>query len=148
MTRVYRIVGCSRRTGPDRVIPHEPIGPAGVDAGFERENDVVQLELTPAAARKARSLLAASDQPDAALRVAVRNGGCSGMRYELLFDRERRPDDDLIEIDGLRVFVDADSASFLQGVRIDYSDALNDAGFKIENPKASETCGCGESFSL
>ena len=109
---------------------------------------MVQLELTKAATRKAKGLLASSDQPDGALRVAVRNGGCSGMRYELLFDRERRPDDDLLELDGLRVFVDAESAGFLQGVRIDYSDALNDAGFKIENPKASETCGCGESFSL
>ena len=109
---------------------------------------MVQLELTQAAVRKARSLLATSDQPDAALRVAVRNGGCSGMRYELLFDRERRPDDDQLEFDGLRVMVDSESAPFLEGIRIDYSDALNDAGFKIENPKASETCGCGESFSL
>lgn len=109
---------------------------------------MVQLELTQAATRKAKGLLASSEQPDGALRVAVRNGGCSGMRYELLFDRERRPDDDQLEFDGLRVVVDAESAPYLEGVRIDYSDALNDAGFKIENPKASETCGCGESFSL
>jgi iron-sulfur cluster assembly protein len=109
---------------------------------------MVQLELTEAATRKAKGLLAASDQPGGALRVAVRNGGCSGMRYELLFDRERRPDDDQLEFDGLQVVVDPESAPYLEGVRIDYSDALNDAGFKIENPKASETCGCGESFSL
>lgn len=112
------------------------------------ENKVVQLDLTEAAARNARRLLAASEQPDAALRVAVRNGGCSGMRYELLFDRERRPDDAQLEFDGLRVLIDPESATYLEGVRIDYSEALNDAGFKIENPKASETCGCGESFSL
>ena len=109
---------------------------------------MVHLELTQAATRKAKSLLTTSDQPDAALRVAVRNGGCSGMRYELLFDRERRADDEQLEFDGLPVVVDAESARFLEGVRIDYSDALNDAGFRIENPKASETCGCGESFSL
>ncbi len=109
---------------------------------------MVQLELTEAAARKARNLLATSDQPEGALRVAVRNGGCSGMRYELLFDRESRPDDDQLEFDGLRVLVDAESARFLDGVRIDYSDALNDSGFKIENPRAQETCGCGESFTL
>ena len=109
---------------------------------------MVNLEMTAAAAQKARRLLAQSDQPDGALRVAVRNGGCSGMRYELLFDRERRPDDDELAFDGLRVFVDAESATYLDGVRIDYSDALNDAGFKVENPRASETCGCGESFSL
>ena len=109
---------------------------------------MVNLEMTAAATQKARRLLAQSDQPDGALRVAVRNGGCSGMRYELLFDRERRPDDDELAFDGLRVFVDAESATYLDGVRIDYSDALNDAGFKVENPRASETCGCGESFSL
>lgn len=109
---------------------------------------MVQLELTPAAARKARHLLAASEHAGGALRVAVRNGGCSGMRYELLFDGETRPDDDQLEFDGLRVVVDAESARYLDGIRIDYSDALNDAGFKIENPKAQETCGCGESFSL
>lgn len=109
---------------------------------------MVELEMTAAAARKALGLLAQSDQPDGALRVAVRNGGCSGMRYELIFDRERRPDDEELAFDGLRVLVDAESGRYLQGVRIDYSDALNDAGFKIENPKASETCGCGESFSL
>jgi len=112
------------------------------------ENDVVDLAMTEAATRKAKRLLETSAQPEAALRVAVRNGGCSGMRYELLFDREGRPDDEQLEFDGLRVVVDAESAAFLEGVRIDYSDALNDAGFKIENPKASETCGCGESFSL
>jgi iron-sulfur cluster assembly accessory protein len=109
---------------------------------------MIQLELTESAARKARGLLATSDQPDAALRVAVRNGGCSGMRYELLFDREARPGDEALDFDGLRVVVDPESAVYLEGVRIDYSDALNDAGFKIENPKAQETCGCGESFAL
>lgn len=109
---------------------------------------MLNLEMTQAAARKASSLLAQSDQPEGALRVAVRNGGCSGMRYELLFDGERRSDDEELAFHGLRVLVDAESATYLQGVRIDYSDALNDAGFKIENPKASETCGCGESFSL
>ncbi|MEZ4334568.1 MAG: iron-sulfur cluster assembly accessory protein [Myxococcota bacterium] len=109
---------------------------------------MVALEITEAAARKAKRLLAASDQPDAALRVAVRNGGCSGMRYELLFDREQRPDDAALAFDGLRVVVDAESAPYLEGVRIDYSDDLNDAGFRVENPRASETCGCGESFSL
>ena len=70
------------------------------------------------------------------------------MRYELLFDGEKHPEDDQLEFDGLRVLVDPESASFLEGVRIDYSDALNDAGFKIQNPTASETCGCGESFAL
>ncbi len=106
------------------------------------------LELTEVAAEKAKKLLASSDQSDGALRVAVRNGGCSGMRYELLFDETLRDDDTELEFFGLRVWVDAESASFLENITIDFSDELNDAGFKIQNPGATETCGCGESFSL
>lgn len=106
------------------------------------------LELTEAASTKAKALLASSPTPAAALRVAVRNGGCSGMRYELLFDEEERTDDAVLEFDGLRVRIDATSAPFLKGITIDFSDDLNDAGFKIQNPGAAETCGCGESFAL
>lgn len=106
------------------------------------------LELTEAAASKAKALLASSNQPNGALRVAVRNGGCSGMRYELLFDEIRQEGDAQLEFFGLPVWVDSESASFLEDITIDFSDTLNDSGFKIQNPRASETCGCGESFSL
>ena len=109
---------------------------------------MAMLELTEAAADKARALLASSNQPDGALRVAVKNGGCSGMRYELLFDETRLEGDAELEFFGLPVRVDPESAKFLEGITIDFSDELNDAGFKIQNPGASETCGCGESFSL
>jgi len=107
-----------------------------------------QVRLTEAAASKARALLAASERPGDALRVRVVNGGCSGMRYELVFDGDVASDDTELDQHGLRVLVDTESASFLAGVIIDYSDQLNDAGFKIENPSASTTCGCGESFAL
>ncbi|MBC8186953.1 MAG: iron-sulfur cluster assembly accessory protein [Proteobacteria bacterium] len=106
------------------------------------------LDLTQAAAEKAKTLLATSQSPNGALRVAVRNGGCSGMRYELLFDEALGDDDMELEFFGLRVFVDAESARFLDDITIDFSDELNDAGFKVQNPNASETCGCGESFAL
>jgi iron-sulfur cluster assembly protein len=109
---------------------------------------LVSLELTEAAAAKARNLLAKSEFPEGALRVAVRNGGCSGMRYELLFDGELREDDTRLEFFGLPVWVDVESATYLEGITIDFSDELNDAGFKIQNPNAAETCGCGESFAL
>lgn len=109
---------------------------------------MISLQLTQAAATKARKLLATSETPEGALRVAVRNGGCSGMRYELLFDGKAQDDDVELEFFGLPVRVDAESATYLDGITIDFSDDLNDAGFKIRNPKASETCGCGESFSL
>jgi len=106
------------------------------------------LQLTEAAAAKGLNLLAKSEMAEGALRVAVRDGGCSGMRYELLFDVEQREDDIRLEFFGLPVWVDAESATYLDGITIDFSDELNDAGFKIQNPKASETCGCGESFAL
>jgi iron-sulfur cluster assembly protein len=106
------------------------------------------LQLTEAAANKGLSLLAKSDMGEGALRVAVRDGGCSGMRYELLFDIEEQDDDTRLEVFGVPVWGDAESAVYLDGITIDFSDELNDAGFKIQNPKASETCGCGESFAL
>lgn len=109
---------------------------------------MTQLQLTVAAAEKAKKLLASSEYDQGALRVAVRNGGCSGMRYELLFDGARAEDDAELEFSGLKVWIDPESATYLEDITIDYSDDLNDAGFKINNPGASETCGCGESFAL
>lgn len=106
------------------------------------------LELTEAAADKAKALLASSQQPNGALRVAVKNGGCSGMRYELLFDETRQEGDAELEFFGLAVWVDPESAGFLENITIDFTEDLNGAGFKIQNPGATETCGCGESFSL
>ena len=79
------------------------------------------------------------------LRVYVEGGGCSSMKYGLVFD-ERRGDDLELEFYGLTVLVDPFSANYLQGARIDYVDALNDSGLKIYNPNARETCGCGKSF--
>lgn len=109
---------------------------------------MVNLQLTEAAADKAKNLLASTTEPHTALRVAVRNGGCSGMRYELIFDGDRGKTDDELDFHGLTVWVDAESATFLDGITIDFSNELNDAGFKINNPGAAETCGCGESFAL
>ncbi len=109
---------------------------------------MTNLELTEAAAQKAIHLLATSEFENGALRVAVRNGGCSGMRYELLFEGDRNEEDAELEFHGLRVWIDPESATYLDGISIDYQDSLNDAGFKINNPGAAETCGCGESFAL
>jgi len=106
------------------------------------------LDVTPTAAAKANDLLGRSDTPTGALRVRVINGGCSGMRYELLFDGEIGEEDDLFELHGLRVVVDAESAGYLEGTTVDYTDDLNGAGFKVNNPKATATCGCGESFNV
>jgi iron-sulfur cluster assembly protein len=81
------------------------------------------------------------------VRVAVTEGGCSGMSYGLSFDDERREGDEVFEQGGLTVFVDAKSAPHLQGVTIDWVEGLHSSGFKFLNPNATRTCGCGESFS-
>ena len=107
-----------------------------------------QVQLTEAAASKAKQLLANSDSPNDALRVRVKDGGCSGMRYELVFDGDLADDDTQTEHFGLRVVVDAKSALYLDGTTVDFVDSLNESGFKIENPQASTTCGCGESFNV
>jgi iron-sulfur cluster assembly accessory protein len=106
------------------------------------------VEITPAAADKAKQLLARDDRPGDALRVRVIDGGCSGMRYELAFDGELGADDEESEQFGLRVFVDAESAPYLEGSSVDFVDDLNEPGFKVNNPRAETTCGCGESFNI
>ncbi len=86
--------------------------------------------------------------PSCGLRVAVRGGGCSGFEYALDFELEPRENDFVLEYDGLRVFVDAVSARYLQGTEIDYVLGMTGAGFKFNNPKATGTCGCGSSFAV
>ena len=105
------------------------------------------IVLTDSASSKVSELLAAEDQADLSLRVAVRPGGCSGYSYEMFFDSER-DDDDIEALYGtVRVVVDPASAQLLDGASLDYKDGLQGAGFTINNPNAQRTCGCGQSFS-
>jgi len=82
------------------------------------------------------------------LRVAVMGGGCSGFQYALDFEQEARETDAVMEIEGLKVYVDPVSARYLEGVTIDYVFGMHGAGFKFDNPRASGTCGCGSSFAV
>lgn len=105
------------------------------------------ITLTDTATRKVKELIDAEGVEDLALRVAVRPGGCSGFSYEMFFDSDVA-DDDLAQSYGdVRVVVDPASAQLLSGATLDYKDGLNQAGFSINNPNASRTCGCGSSFS-
>jgi iron-sulfur cluster assembly accessory protein len=79
------------------------------------------------------------------LRVYVEQGGCSGMQYSMVFD-QRRPDDAVVEMFGVSVLVDPFSAGKIRGAVVDYKDTLNAGGFKITNPNARQSCGCGKSF--
>jgi iron-sulfur cluster assembly accessory protein len=107
------------------------------------------ITVTEAASAKIADLL--SQEPDGdklALRVAVRPGGCSGFSYEMFFDADIADDDNLDNIsEAVRVVIDMSSAQMLLGATLDYSDGLQGAGFHIENPNASKSCGCGNSFS-
>ncbi|MEO6317365.1 MAG: iron-sulfur cluster insertion protein ErpA [Acidimicrobiales bacterium] len=105
------------------------------------------ITLTDTAATKVKDLIEAEGEPNLALRVAVRPGGCSGFSYEMFFDSDVAADDNLVDNAGVRVVVDASSAELLQGATLDYKDGLQGAGFAIENPNAQRSCGCGKSFS-
>ena len=105
------------------------------------------ITLTDAAADKVKGLIEAEGEPDLALRVAVRPGGCSGFSYEMFFDSEIADDDVSTSFGDVRVVVDPASAPLLKGATLDYKDALQGGGFSINNPNASRTCGCGNSFS-
>ena len=82
------------------------------------------------------------------VRVGVKSGGCSGLSYELKFDKAQVESDKLFEDNGVKIIVDAKSFLYLIGTTLEYSGGLNGSGFVFENPNANRTCGCGESFSL
>jgi iron-sulfur cluster assembly accessory protein len=105
------------------------------------------LQLTETAAEMVKAAMRREGLADHALRVSVVGGGCSGFQYSLNFDNTTRPDDTVVEINGVRLVVDATSAQYLAGTTIDYVKGLHGAGFKFLNPKATRTCGCGSSFS-
>jgi len=104
------------------------------------------ITVTEAAAITVRDLLAQKNVPDYGLRVFVSGGGCSGMQYGMALEAEARPYDHVIEQDGIQIFIDPTSMMYLNNATIDYEDSLMGGGFKIENPNAVSSCGCGSSF--
>ncbi len=105
------------------------------------------VNLTDFAVVKVGELIAAEGDSDLALRVAVRPGGCSGFSYEMYFDAEI-DDDDLVDVfDNVKVVVDPQSAEMVRGSTLDYKEGLMGAGFAIDNPNVTRSCGCGNSFS-
>lgn len=109
--------------------------------------DLVPASLTSAAAAKVAELIEAEGDPNLALRLAVRPGGCSGFSYEMYFDNETDDDDIVTETDGIRLLVDPSSAPLVSGATIDFKDSgLQGSGFAINNPSQQRSCGCGQSF--
>ena len=105
------------------------------------------LLLTDSAVAKVKSLLATEGDDDLGLRVAVRPGGCSGFSYEMFFDSDVEEEDTVIDFNGLRVLVDSQSAKRITGATLDYREGLMEAGFSIDNPNVTRSCGCGNSFA-
>ncbi len=106
------------------------------------------VTLTDSAVEQLTKLIAEEQGSDAlALRVAVKPGGCSGYSYDMYFDSEIEEDDIVRTFGSVKVVVDAESASLIEGATLDYSGGLQGAGFHITNPNATRTCGCGSSFS-
>ena len=105
-----------------------------------------EINLTPGAIKRVRSLLQEKDVDGYSLRVFVSGGGCSGMQYGMGLEPEARETDVRFQFDDVQVVVDPESMTYLSGTTIDYVDDLMSGGFKIENPQAVSSCGCGHSF--
>ena len=106
------------------------------------------VTVSEGAAKKLNSLIEESGLKTPFVRVAVKGGGCSGLSYDLSFDTDQQTGDTLAEDKGVKILVDMKSLLYLYGTELEFSDGLNGKGFQWENPNASRTCGCGESFSL
>ncbi|MEE2893550.1 MAG: iron-sulfur cluster insertion protein ErpA [Pseudomonadota bacterium] len=110
--------------------------------------DPVTLSISEVAAAKVRELIEDEGNQGLKLRVFVTGGGCSGFSYGFTFDEDSAEDDAAIERDGVTVLVDPMSYPYLAGAQIDYREDLSGAQFVIDNPNASSTCGCGNSFAI
>jgi iron-sulfur cluster assembly accessory protein len=110
------------------------------------ETSAPVITLTPDAAEEVTSLLRKPENTGKILRVYVEQGGCSGMQYSMVFD-EKRPDDNEAAMHGVSVLVDPFSAQYLKGTVVDFSNEMTGGGFKISNPNARQSCGCGKSFT-
>jgi iron-sulfur cluster assembly accessory protein len=121
-----------------------------MDMMKQKENDVNSLpvlQLTSAAVEKVKAMMDKDGKQNYGLRVDVVTGGCAGLSYDLRFQKSPYENDIILEQDGLRIFVNPESVSFLKGVEIHYVDTLKESGFQYRNPNAHSSCGCGVSFS-
>ena len=108
-----------------------------------------EIVLTPKAAAQVLKVKSENSIPEThALRIGVKGGGCSGFTYVLGFDEHPKENDKIMESEGIRVYIDPKSLFYLSGTVLDFSDGLNGKGFVFNNPQATHTCGCGNSFGV
>jgi|SRR5215468_3119315 len=113
-----------------------------------QETKKAPIMLTSNAVAKVKEIMAQQTPVPAGLRVGVVGGGCSGFSYSMSFENSSGLMDKVFDMEGLKVFVDATSLTYLNGCTVDYLETLEGAGFKFENPNVRTTCGCGSSFSV
>jgi iron-sulfur cluster assembly protein len=111
------------------------------------ETQAPVITLTEAAIKEVKRLVNVQGITEGGLRLGVKGGGCSGLSYTINFDEKIGPYDQVYDVEGVKVIVDAKSAIYLQGTQLDYHKDLMGGSFKFVNPNANKTCGCGESFS-
>ncbi len=116
-----------------------------LNSAIPEEKGDDNLTITENAAQKAKELL--EKKKNQAIRIGVSSGGCAGQEYHFSFENVKNDNDAVVEVDGVKFFVDNASLEKLKGAKVDYVDSLTGAGFKITNPNAKKTCGCGQSFS-
>ena len=104
------------------------------------------ITLTEAAIRKVKEVIAEQEGSFEGIRVGVTGGGCSGFQYALNLESQSQGEDQVLQIDGFKLFVDEQSLLYLEGTEIDYVETIQGAGFRFNNPNVKGTCGCGESF--
>ncbi len=108
-----------------------------------------EIKITEKAANEIMQIMKENNVPlDYGLRVGVKGGGCSGLTYTLGFDVEQKEADTLIQTNNIKLYVDGKSLFYLSGTELDFTDGLDGKGFVFNNPNASKTCGCGESFGV
>ena len=110
------------------------------------ETETRLITMSDVAVAQLRTLLQQQEDPDLGLRVFVYPGGCSGMSYGMAFENEVTGEDSILDYEGLKLIVDENSAYYLKGAQIDFEDSLMGGGFRIFNPNAVRSCGCGHSF--
>jgi iron-sulfur cluster assembly accessory protein len=109
--------------------------------------ETTMITLTENAQKAIGRFIRGAESPVQGLRISVTGGGCSGMQYGLALEESPNNDDTIIDVDGLKLFVDPYSAPMLNGVTVDFLDSMEGSGFKFDNPNAKASCGCGNSFS-
>ena len=105
------------------------------------------LNLTESAQAAVSRFMTGAEEPVSGLRISVTGGGCSGMQYSMALEKQSKAEDTIVECGEIKLFVDPDSLPLLEGVTVDFLDTMEGSGFKFVNPNATNTCGCGSSFS-